>query len=199
MNEIVFVPQYSSQVYWGFVILPLVEIFALWELLVNKTYTPPVISLACVIGLVLLLPFITPFGFTRRIRFRMEGIVVERYLRPPKVIAYYEVLDIGTNSIKTQQGLLNFRQLTNAEALRNILKELSDRGVINKYQIEGKLDSLEKAGWKAWFLAVLIALPLSIAIQLVWPLPEFYGRMSFPIFALLIYLIIDWFFKSREI
>jgi hypothetical protein len=195
MGETIFKPKYPAKMYWGILIITVLECFILWQIFSGKDTSLGIVFVAAFFGLLLAL---MPYAIIRRIVFGRDAFSIERFLWRKKMIVYADVMDIGTTIIKTRNGKLSIQSMTNSEELRNIFAGLIEQGKINRYQIENQLLSQELISQRALRPALVIAFVLWGITFLVWPYEHsFFRDLSFLAFFIPVYFVVNWFLKNR--
>lgn len=164
-SEITFRPRYGWRYRFALGFLPIMLALCLFVLFTKGAKDPKIyLVLACVFagGIVLAATTI------RRIRFGSR-IIVERYLFPPRVIDYSDIVDIGIIHIKLKKGQLSFPQIQNVDELHEIFDDVMRRGAMSPGQIEGTLAGKEAIGAVASFVAMVIAIVVTLILYFVRP------------------------------
>ncbi len=159
MQKKVFKPKYSFGYLLGMAAIVLLEAFLLAELLLRPERSNALLAIPLGIFVASL-----PWLMVKRIVFEDYAFVVERYFLPPKTIEYQQVIGVGNTMIRTRQGVIMLRRMTNARELVAIMHALMAEGKISKDQVAGNLVRQEKLALRA----VWISLPVAWVVEVIF-------------------------------
>jgi hypothetical protein len=105
----------------------------------------------------------------RCVIFDSSTFIVERYILPPMIINYADVVDIGVSKIKTKLGEVSLAGMVNADEITYKFNDLIHQGKINPEQLENKMLTKEIVWRKSIFPTLIISLPLLVMLFYLWP------------------------------
>ena len=196
MQEIIFKPKYPSQLIPGILILALIESFLLWQIIIEKDISIAIISATLFFGILLI---IQPIVHIKRIIFRENNFSIEQLILPTKTIDYSNIIDIGEMALKTQNEEFSFRAMTNSKELNEILKELIQKGVISRHQLDNELEYQEGLFLSSFKIAGLISIILWAIASIIFQHNNFLvQRASIIVFFLPVYVMVYLVLKRRS-
>jgi hypothetical protein len=195
MQNKVFRARYPFKLYLGLFFMIPMEIYLLWQIFSGRHHSAETILLAAIFGLAIPL---VPLIFISRIIFSENSFTLEKLGWPSKTIDYADVVDIGATMLKTRKGNVSFQAMTNSDELREILDGLVKKGMINRYQIEGKALAAEVMSRKAIVPAAIIAFILWGIALVIWPYEDsFFRDLSLVGFFIPAYIVAYKILKDR--
>lgn len=195
MDEIIFRPKYSGEVYFGGPFLLLIG-----GILLYFGYKENSIFQLSFGGLSFLMGMYYPFAYPREIIFKSDKIVIKKFLLPRKSLDYQDFSDMSPFTIKFGRYGIPLVYMKNVEKLMSIFQELMDNGKIQIFQIKGELARNEVVASMAGKYSL-------IPILLVWIIGavlKFYFKLQIEIPLILfgsplaVFFGIYFFLKSRS-
>jgi hypothetical protein len=195
MQEIVFKPKYPPQLTFGALVFVPIEFYILWQVFSGKNASPENIFGAVFFGFLLIVP---PFAYVKRMVFRANDFSIEKFILPTKIIEYSDVIDVGAMVLKTRNGDLSLRTMTNSDELSKILAGLIEQGKINRHQLENKVASRAIIIRKAIMPAGIISLVLWVVTFFAFPYKDsFFRDLSLLGFFIPVYIVVYQVLKKR--
>ena len=85
------------------------------------------------------------------LRFDGSGFRTDRYVFPSRRFAYSDVIDIGALSVRTRRGRIRLVNTSNGEEVKAAFDRLVAFGMVPEFQLEGRVESEERADLTAAF------------------------------------------------